>query len=178
MKNIKIYVLLLAMIATGTIGFVSCQKQQKEVATLTQYKSNPYREGSANRIKIKGAFRWDGTVGNGSSENCRGGDCGQCPGICLIIQFSTIEGNVSHQEYMQGYGSAFIWLQDNQLVMEPHRTVDNGDQKVRITHDFQIGSQVSQLLGYEMITIQKGIYAIEYNTENPYGIIKFNVECS
>ncbi|MCS7075900.1 MAG: hypothetical protein NZ455_04300 [Bacteroidia bacterium] len=39
MKNIKIYVLLLAMIAAGTIGFVSCQKQQKEVAIPTQNSS-------------------------------------------------------------------------------------------------------------------------------------------
>lgn len=33
MKQTKIFVLLLAMIAAGTTGFVSCQKQQKEVAS-------------------------------------------------------------------------------------------------------------------------------------------------
>lgn len=49
------------------------------------------------------------------------------------------------------------------------------DSTINITGDYFIGSEMSDSLGYDSITILKGIYDVDFSTYSTYGEADFDV---
>jgi hypothetical protein len=120
-------------------------------------------------------FKWSG-IESGPNNSCKGGDCGKCPGICIIFGWETLAAgtNLTFEQRSEGLGTGDVKLSGNNLFLEPDTYCDNGNGTVTIVDDFNIGAFASAL-GKNNIIIKKGTYTIHYSTDKPFGKIKFDV---
>jgi hypothetical protein len=121
--------------------------------------------------KPKVRFRWRGVFGPNNTCDRSGRECGDCPGICVIIEFRS--GSISDTEKADGDGYANVAMDHDHLLFAPEADIDNGDGTVTITEDYPIGAEYSNLLGYKNITILAGTYSIDYTKGLGYGYVEF-----
>jgi hypothetical protein len=63
---------------------------------------------------------------------------------------------------------------DSLLIMEPDRSCDNGDGKLRVIENFSFGEEFAELFGYHDITVIADTFTIDYS-QLEFGEVKFNV---
>jgi hypothetical protein len=116
---------------------------------------------------------------SGVFETCQGGACcGSCPVVCIQYGVSPGGNGVAEQEAAEGFGLADIILSENRpdlLFFFPERSADNGDGYVRILDDFNLGADVKQFFGREIV-IKKGKYLINYTEDFPLGAVVFSID--
>ena len=122
-------------------------------------------------------FRWGGIERPGEKNPCGGGECGLCPGICLIFkwQLSKPRAELSKAEINDGLGTASVKPLGQFLFMKPDANCDDGTGHVTISRNYDIGTDFSHVLGHDHVIIKEGKYKIHYSEESRYGEIQFNV---
>jgi hypothetical protein len=109
---------------------VACKKIQEENQPLNKPSNNFLKELS-NKPKLK--FTWAPF----QVQSCQGGECGVCPGICIIFR-GVIADTITQQEIEEWYSFVDLELtSDTTLTLAPlNNSMDNGDSTVNVTSDF------------------------------------------
>jgi hypothetical protein len=174
MKKVLMITTAILIISAGLVSFTSSKSDflSKDTLVIEQ-------QTASFKPKVKVKLRWRGIGGPGNSCWKTTADCGDCFGLCILIQWNQ-PNSLTQQEIDDGYSYAYIELDTisyvPKLTFEPEATMDDGSGKVTITNDFFIGTYASELLGVESVTIKTGEYTIDYNKGVGFGQVVFNTE--
>ena len=145
----------LAIIA---VCMVACSDQKEKVDVIEFDSSTISEVDGGPKVKIK-TGRHPLQVGDWV-ESCSGkGYCGPCFGVCVIIKWRKSNNSLA---YSDGWREVNVSSDGTNLVLsfEEFAEIDNGNGVTTFVDEFNIGSEVSNLLGFNDITILAGEYPI------------------
>lgn len=140
------------------LTIISCTKESKFIKTNSSDFPTQYKEMS---IDLAGVLLSPTHL---TMENCADNEddvCGSCPGVCtdmILLDWSLTEAEIE-----SGYGYLSVQIQNNQLHASFSRSVDDGSGSVLIDKDFFIGTEASNLLGFQEVIILQGHYPLDYS---------------
>lgn len=159
----------------SALAFVGCSKE----GVNSIYPTQPAVPGEIKNLEKapKPIFRftWNGFIAN-PNNTCQSYPCGSCIGLC--IKFNARVGTLTRSDLddYQNYAVLTLNGSNTQMTFSPDMSMDNGDGKVRIEENYDLGSAVASYLGKTKVVINAGTYTINYLTSpNVYGTVTFNV---
>lgn len=184
----RIILLSLLLVVTASISFYSCTKEAAlDAAGSTTPSDNSERVipntpslDNEGFLAAKPIIRltWNGIEPPPGKPNpCGGGRCGICPGLCIKNGFRAFDPNIGLPDHArrEGDATARVKLTERVLTVVPDFAgIDNGDGKVRVLEDYNIGP-FARKFGVEKLIIIPGTYDIVYSPECPHGEVNFNV---
>lgn len=163
----------LSIILLGLIfSFVGCEKESSlsnETEKVVKYRGP--------KFPWRVVFTWRGILNPGIENPCNSGHCGSCIGLCIyhVGTLVTNEEDITPEMREEGYGIGYFYMEsDSILVMEPDRSCDNGDGKLRVIENFSFGSDFAEMFGFDEIIVVADTLPIDYS-HLEFGEVRFKV---
>lgn len=173
MKKFFLTAVAVLIIAIGLVAFSTS-------TNVTSNKKSIQRAQTGNfKPKVKVRLRWHGIGGPGNNCWKTNRECGDCPGVCVLIEWLQAS-NLTQEEKDDGFDYAYIELDkesiEPKLTFEPEASMDDGSGVVKIENDSNIGSYASNLLAENSVIIKAGEYRIDYTKGVGFGQVIFDVQ--
>ncbi len=102
-------------------------------------------------------------------EGCNGGECGGCPGFCIIFGGKLGPAPTSGEKEA-GIGRAMILVGDAVVTIIPiDLPMDPGTGRALLSENLVFDAELSEWLGFTKVTLLKGDYPIDYTQSDPFG---------
>ena len=166
---------LLIIFAVSILGMVACNEERVDVVKKENFNSIKIEnQGSSGGVEVRFATGMADLIGLGCSG---GGECGPCPAVCMIIRRRRPNRDDGYEpEASIANNTGTLLYNDNQLfldVEELNGTINTGNSLTQVNDPIIISNEVSEELGFSSITINPGVYTIDYSN-NPSGIVIFD----
>ncbi len=153
------------------LGMTACNEKQITKAGDDNFDTSSISVEDATwpKLKIK-TGRPEIIVAGESVEDCSGlGKCGPCAAICITVEWKNKNNSLT---FADGWREVAANLNGSQMILSfiDQAEIDNGDGTTTFESDFNIGSEVSTLLGFNNVIILAGNYPIDYSS-NPKGAV-------
>ena len=161
--------------------FLSCEEETKEAledkneTMKTQSNSTSQESGD---VKAAGG----GTTiifGTKCCPNEEATGCEGDKGFCLIIKSECPEGAEVKLGKGEGLADASV-TSDRKILLgiKEDYYEDNKGDKFHVSKDHELSQEVTRALGYDQVTLQKGVYDVDYSQESeyPFGVVELEAD--